>query len=150
MLHIYYGEMEGVINNTEVYFRNTYDPSWIVDDLAKEIILDVDRSVVLGERCIQSRVLGMIPPEDLSGGTKTLLLMINDDTRIFNASTCGDNCAKWILKIAEKKDLTIRLGHIMDFGEGMFQIHVLNNDQIVTSMADLVIVAHNCLQETVV
>ncbi|MCD7834288.1 MAG: DUF4869 domain-containing protein [Lachnospiraceae bacterium] len=150
MLHIYYGEMEGVINNTEVYFRNTYDPSWIVDGLAKEIILDVDRSVVLGERCIQSRVLGMIPPESLSGGTKTLLLMINDDTRIFNASTCWDNCAKWILKIAEKKDLTIRLGHIMDFGEGMFQIHVLNNDQIVTSMADLVIVAHNCLQETVV
>ncbi|MCD7714976.1 MAG: DUF4869 domain-containing protein [Lachnospiraceae bacterium] len=146
MLHIYYGEMENVINNTEVYFRNTFEPSWIEGDMAKKIILDVDQSVVLGGQCIQSRVLGMIPPESLSGSTKTLLLMINDDTKIFNASTCGDNCAKWILEIAEHKELTIRLGHIMDFGAGEFHIHVLNTDEIVTSMAELVVVAHNCLR----
>ena len=35
---------------------------------------------------------------------------------IFNASACGDNCASWILKIAQKKDLTIRLGYLMYFG----------------------------------
>ncbi len=25
--------------------------------------------------------------------------------RIFNASACGDNCAKWILKLGSEKDL---------------------------------------------
>lgn len=25
----------------------------------------------------------------------------------FNASTCGNNCVKWILKIAEEQDITI-------------------------------------------
>ena len=30
---------------------------------------------------------------------KTLLLILNEPDKIFNASTCGDNCAKWILEI---------------------------------------------------
>ena len=45
--------------------------------------------------------------------------MAFDDSgkKIFNASACGDNCAKWILRIAGKKNLTINLHHIMDFGK---------------------------------
>lgn len=31
------------------------------------------------------------------------------------ATACGDNCVKWILKIAENKDLTISLEHYMRF-----------------------------------
>ena len=52
-------------------------------------------SEVLSDECINSPVLGQIPPERLSGGVKTLLLILNEPDRIFNASTCGDNCAKW-------------------------------------------------------
>ena len=37
--------------------------------------------------------------------------------RIFNASACGNNCAKWILEIGKRKDLTINLRHIMNFGK---------------------------------
>ena len=40
---------------------------------------------------------------------------------MFNASTCGDNCAKWILKPAEADDLTINLRYLMNFGEGAFE-----------------------------
>lgn len=137
MLNIYYGDMADCIFNTEVYFRNTYESEWLTSDLAKAMILDVDKSEVVSEQCINSPVLGQIPPERLSGGVKTLLLLLNDDSRIFNASTCGDNCAKWILKIAETKDLTIRLGHHMDFGNGEFSIRILNNDMVVHSMKDL-------------
>ncbi|WP_417138651.1 DUF4869 domain-containing protein [Paratractidigestivibacter faecalis] len=36
---------------------------------------------------------GVIPPEKLSSGTKTLLLMNFEPTRVFNAINCGDNCA---------------------------------------------------------
>ncbi len=35
--------------------------------------------------------------------------------RIFNASACGDNCAKWIAELGKKRDLTINLHHVMDF-----------------------------------
>ena len=42
------------------------------------------------------------------------------DGKIFNASVCGDNCAKWILKLGEQKDLTINLRHVMRFGKDPF------------------------------
>ncbi len=32
--------------------------------------------------------------------TGCLLFMFTDTEHIFNASACGDNCAKWILQIA--------------------------------------------------
>lgn len=144
MLNIFYGSMPEAVFNTDVYFRNTYDGAWLLTPFAKAMIQDVDSSTVLGSGVIDSPVLGMIPPERLSGGVKTLLLMLNDAERIFNASTCGDNCAKWILKIAEEveqtqgRELTINLRHLMRFGEGEFLIHILNTDQVVHSMRELV------------
>lgn len=59
------------------------------------MIKDVDDSDVLSGECIKSPVLGQIPPECLSGGVKTLLLMLNEPDKIFNAFVCGDNCEKW-------------------------------------------------------
>ena len=141
MLNIYYGRMPEAIFNTAVYFKNVYEDSWITDFFAKEMILDVDKSVVLGEAVIDSPVLGKISPLGLSGGVKTLIKKKNEPQNIFNASTCGDNCAKWILKIAEKQDITINLRHLMDFGDEKFDICILNTNQIVHSMKELVPIA---------
>ena len=54
-----------------------------------------------------------------------MLLILNEPDRIFNASTCGDNCAKWILEIGRIKDVTINLRHMMSFGKDTkFEIKV--------------------------
>ena len=116
MLHIVFGRLPEAVFNTAVYFKNSYEDSWITDDFAKRAILDVDKSVVLGNGVIDSPVLGKIAPNSLSGGVKTLILIKNEPERIFNASTCGDNCAKWLLEIGRLQDITINLRHIMDFG----------------------------------
>ena len=63
MLTIIYGDVENSIYNTNVYFKNTYEPEWIESELAKKIIKDVDDSDVLSGECIKSPVLGQIPPE---------------------------------------------------------------------------------------
>ena len=68
MLHVYFGEMDGIIYNTEVYFKNVYEDEWIVDSFNREMIRDVDSSEVLASGVIDSPVLGKIPPERLSGG----------------------------------------------------------------------------------
>ncbi len=120
MLNIFYGDMPEAIYNTAVYFKNVYEDEWITDPLSREMIADVDKSVVLGSGIIDSPVLGKIPPLSLSGGVKTLMLIDHMPEQIFNASTCGDNCAKWLLKIGEEKDITVNLRHLMDFGEGNF------------------------------
>ena len=136
MLNVYFGDMPEAIYNPPVYFKTTYMDEWITDDFSREMIKDVDKSIVLDSGVIDSPVLGKIPPVSLSGGVKTLILMQNDDECIFNASACGDNCAKWILKIAEKKDLTINLRHVMEFGDEPFTIKILNTGEVVHNMYD--------------
>ena len=109
MLSIYLGNMPEAIYNTAVYFKNDYEDEWILDPLVKEIILDVDKSKVIDSGVIDSPVLGKIPPLSLSGGVKTLILVRFEPEKVFNASTCGDNCAKWLLKIAEDEERTVNL-----------------------------------------
>lgn len=141
MLNIFYGDMKEAVYNTAAYFKYDYEDEWIVDPFVKEMILDVDNSTVLDSGVIDSPILGKIPPVGLSGGVKTLILVKFEKDKIFNASTCGDNCAKWLLKIAETEDRTINLRHLMKFGEEPFTIRILNTGQIVHSMGELVSIA---------
>ena len=140
MLNIQFGDMPEAIDNTSTYFKNTYKDNWITSELSRAMIADVDKSTVINERLIDSPVLGTITPAQLSGGVKALMLIAYDRKHVFNASNCGDNCAKWILKIAdERKDkVLINLRHLMDFGEGEFKIRIVNTNKIVRNMAELV------------
>lgn len=142
MLNIFFGDMADAIYNTSVYFNNTYEDEWLTDDFAREVIKRIDRSEVAGPHAITSPVLGVIPPERLSGGTKTLLLMKNVPDKVFNASTCGDNCAGFILKLARERELTINLRHLMDFGKRRFEARILNDDVTVNGMEELLFEAH--------
>ena len=141
MLHIIFGKIDDVVYNTSLFFKNQYDPAWLEDAEVQEMIADVDRSKVLSNHAIESPVMGIIPPTSLSGGVKTLILIKEMPDQMFNASNCGDNCAKWLLKIGEEQDATINLRHIMDFGEESFEVHIMNTDQIVKDMDSLVRIA---------
>jgi hypothetical protein len=141
MLSVYYGDMPEAIYNPALFFKNSYSDDWITDELSKEMIRDVDKSEVIGPRIIDSPVLGGITPRELSGGVKTLICIYKRPDRVFNASACGDNCAKWLLEIGERQDVTINLRHLMDFGEKEFAIKVLNTDQMVHNMDELLPIA---------
>lgn len=142
MLNIFLGNMDEAIYFPPVYFDNRYEDEWITEKLSVEMIKDVDQSVVVGPRLIDSPVLGPISVKELSGGVKTLILMAFDDSgRVFNASACGDNCAKWILHIAEEKELTINLRHIMNFGKGEFEARILNTGDVVHNMKEFIVAA---------
>lgn len=143
MLNIYFGDMPEVIYNTSTYFKNTYNKKWITTDLVREMVHDVDKSEVVSDSLIQSPVFGPMPPTQLSVGVKTLILIAYDKKYVFNASNCGDNCAKWLLKIAEMRSeksekVVINLRHLMDFGNGEFKIRVLNTNKIVKNMGELI------------
>ena len=77
-----------------------------------------------------------------------MLLILNEPDVIFNASTCGNNCAPFILKIADlvEKDITINLHHLMDFGSRSFSIKIENADTVVHTMKELVQVSLPFLQ----
>ena len=40
MLNIYFGDMEEAIYNPAVYFKNTYQDSWITNERSKAMIKD--------------------------------------------------------------------------------------------------------------
>ena len=144
MLSVYLGEMDQAIYYPPVYFDNQYEDEWITDKLSMEMIKDVDKSEVIGPHLIESPVLGPISVKEISGGVKTLILLAFDRSgKIFNASACGDNCAKWILKIGKEKDLTINLRHLMDFGNNDFEIKILNTGDTVHNMEEFVRIAGN-------
>lgn len=146
MLSIYLGDCDKEIYNPPVYFINQYEDAWLETDLAKKMIKDIDKSEVVGPHLIQSPVLGPISPRELSGGVKTLLLLAFDKSgKIFNATACGDNCAKWILKIAQDKDVTISLHHSMNFGNGEYAIKILNNGRIVHNQEEWLDVVYDFL-----
>ena len=139
MLSIVFGEVEqdNYIFDPDTYFNNTYEDEWITDELSVRMIKDIDKSDVIGAHLIESPFLGPIAVERLSGGVKTLILMNHDNEHIFNASACGDNCAKWILEIGKYKDLTIRLGYFMDFGDVEMEVRVANTGFIAHSCREL-------------
>jgi hypothetical protein len=133
MLKILFGEVAGAVYHPPTYFDNRYEDEWITDPLSVQMIKDIDHSDVVSAHLIQSPVLGPIPVKDISGGVKTLILMAFDKSgKIFNASACCDNCAKWIVKLGKEKDLTINLHHVMDFsGIADFQAVILNTGKAV-------------------
>ena len=149
MLRVWFGERPNAVYNTSVYFKNKYEDEWITEDFARKVIMDVDHSEVKDANTIQSPVLGSISPLQLSGGVKALLLMKHYPGKIFNASSCGDNCAKWILELGESKNFTINLFHIMDFGKGEFEIRILNHRTLVAhNMQEFLDAGIKYLQET--
>ena len=142
MLSVYLGQMEQAVYHPPTYFDNQYEDEWITDPLSIEMIKDIDHSDVISAHLIESPVLGPISVKEISGGVKTLILMAFDTSgKVFNASVCGDNCARWILKLGREKDLTINLRHIMNFGDESFEIKILNTQETVHDMKQFVLAA---------
>lgn len=144
MLNIIFGDCKDVIYNTSVFFKNVYEDEWLLEEDTKQMIMDIDKSKVISAKAIESPVLGGIPPTSLSGGVKALILIDHMPDKIFNASNCGDNCAPWLLKIAEKKDVTINLRHLMNFGTDNFEAKIVNTGKIVHSAKEYLIEYGEC------
>lgn len=99
------------------YFDHQGDNEWVTDPFCKEMVLDIDKSEVIAPYLIQSPVFGPIPPRMLSGGVKGLILLYKAESLPFTiaATSFGENCCKWLVKIAEKRDITLYLDYFMDF-----------------------------------
>lgn len=138
MLSIHLGDYPGSIYDTATYFKNVYLDSWFDDPMAAKIIKSVDGSELVGPHNIVSRQLGSITPLELSGGVKTLLLARNLPDEVFNASTCGDNCARWLLSIGKEQDVMVTLYHIMKFPGKKFSIRINNDGRMVSNMREFI------------
>ena len=86
MLKIWYYANIEYMKDAPSYFDNVYEDEWIEDSFVKEMIQDVDHCTVISSHVIDSPILGAITPRELSGGVKALILMLKDDSFIYNMS----------------------------------------------------------------
>ena len=129
MLYITFKKTEDVLIYISNYFDVNYDEEWFQDSFVKSMMQDVCGAIVLPCGVIDIKDYGKVVPTQLSAGVKALILMLKTD-RIVYATACGDNCAKWIIEIAKKKDVTICLQHYMEFEEDFVAVCLDNNKEI--------------------
>ena len=103
MLRIWCGYCEGEVELPDGYFNSLYEDEWFNDAFVKEMVLDVDKTEIISPNLAVSPVLGAIPPTQISGGVKSLIMMWKCDDYIADAEAMGENCGKWIVEIANRK-----------------------------------------------
>ena len=147
MLSIYFGEKDNVLYGPG-WFKNNYELSWFEDDLVQEMIVDVDKSEYRGGELIYSSVIGPIPPERLSGGVKTLISIYMRSDVVFDATSCGENCSKWLLEIGKRKDVLINLRYPMRFRDSdKLDVYVQNVNMHITDKDKYMMTALQVLHE---
>ena len=147
MLRIYFGDMKEAAHGP-TWFKYNYDPSWFEDELVQEMIREVDHTEYVDGSIFDSPVLGKIPPERLSGGVKTLIVIYKMPEKIFDATSCGANCAHMLLTIGKREDVTVNLRYYMPMKSlDPFEIEILNTGRIVTQERDYALAALDCLEE---
>ena len=138
MLKIYFGDMTDA-NYGPSWFQFNYQPEWFQDSFVQAMIEDVDHSKYIEGLVIESPVLGAIPPEKLSGGVQTLIMIYKKPELVFDATSCGENCAKWLVEIGKKQDITVNLNYLMPFdGLEPFNIMIINENKIVSTSKDYI------------
>lgn len=141
MLHIIFGETENA-NYGPDWFKTNYDPEWLKDAFVQKMIKDIDKSDYVDGIVINSPILGPIPPERLSGGVQTLIMIYEKPELVFDATSCGENCAKWLLEIGKEKDITVSLNYLMKFSDvNDFEIFIDNENRLVTSIENYIMTA---------
>ena len=92
MIHIRFERSPNTFLGAGKYFDYNFEEDWFNDPLVQQIIQDIDKSTVVMGCVIRSPVLGIMPPQWLSNGAKTLILMLKEPWHEFNATSIGDNC----------------------------------------------------------
>ena len=129
MLKIHFGKVEGAFYGPSWFWAN-YEIRWFEDPLVCNMLNAVDKSEYVGGYLIQSEILGPISPKDLSGGVKTLISILKRPDLVFDATSCGPNCAKWLLEIGKQEDVLIMLEYFMPFdGYAPFEVYIENLDK---------------------
>lgn len=123
-------EVKGVDMQPNAVFDLSMKMGWFNDPIVKQMIWDIDKTKAVKDFLLEStRLGGAIPPQWLSGGVKTLILMHMEGYRT-NLTKLGNNCLPWLFKLSKEKDIYCSCSnpHI-DFDETDIEVICLNNGE---------------------
>lgn len=137
MLSVSIDYKDRVITNPGATFGSVKRAEWFRDPFIQKVIKAIDKADVIQDFCLRDRWGNIIPPEYLSNGTKSIIMMKYYKECPIYATRCGDNCVPYIEELSTMQDLHVVLHHCMPFSEG-FQLYVNDVGKFVTSFADWV------------
>ena len=141
MLRIIFGDIDEVAYGPR-WFKYYYELEWFKDPFVQEMVEEIDQTRYVDGYIFDSPVLGPIPPERLSGGVKTLIMIYEMPEKVFNATSCGPNCAHMLLEIGKRKDVTVNLRYFMPMNDlEPFKIEIVNKGKIVENVRDYTLTA---------
>lgn len=100
------------------WFTQRYEPSWAEDGFMARVIKEIDKSEFIPPYNVISPILGSIPLDWISGGSKTLIQIANMPESKFYSSYLGDNCVPLLRELSNKQDVHIIFDHFLMMDDG--------------------------------
>ena len=124
MLNIHFGrdnvDINQIVMNPIAYFSNHREVDWFNDMFVREMIMGIDRAEVIRDEAILKENGRGITPEQLAGGTQTLICIYKNPDTMFYGEPMGDNCIPFLMRISEMYDINLLLEHFMGFRDEDF------------------------------
>ena len=138
MLRLHFGELDNVKYTGDGWFENQLGCEYLETEFSKSVIKRIDKSEVYDRNLIISPVLGGIPPERLSGGSKAIICIKYTDW-IFSITAMGENCYPILAEIAKEKDILMTCDRTMSlYMYGFYgDIYIDNTGRVVDNDKDL-------------
>lgn len=106
MLNIFFGEdFNKAWISPDEEFEGVFEKEWLENPLVRSFVEDIDKVKVLSPLCIDSPILGQIPPTLLSGGSKGLMMLMYVDEYYPDLMIFGNNCSKWLGEVSKTRDM---------------------------------------------
>lgn len=87
-------------------FSIVYQEEWFKDELVLKIIKNIDKCTYVSDSVFIHEEYGAITANDLSTGTKTLILTFKyKEHKIYQLSNLGDNCYVYLEEMFKNKDV---------------------------------------------
>ncbi|MCI8562026.1 MAG: DUF4869 domain-containing protein [Lachnospiraceae bacterium] len=95
-----------VISDSRQFFNTNKKAEWFQESYVQKIMEYVDGSKLIDGFCLKDRNGMTVPPEYLSTGAKTAILVWEYPDIIFNMTQCGDNAFQCVAEICRHSDRT--------------------------------------------
>lgn len=136
MLKVYFGDMNKVtMNDVNLAFNLRFKAEWFQNELVRRIISDIDYVEDVKGTCLFVRGMHKtISPQELAGGTKSLILMLmcNTPKTVFYSGFMGENCYPYVFEIARNTDINLVACSRFPFTEGE-TVYIYDTDKYVKS-----------------
>ena len=121
MLKIGYGCPEDIYFYIDLEFDTLFSMEWLDNTMNQKILKEVDHCVFNGYRMQDLEDGYTFAIDDISTGSKALMIVNEMDNIEIWGTAFGDNCLDLLLQMAEEKDITIYLQHLPEFNKKNFR-----------------------------